>query len=78
MRTSVPRGPFSRSATSVVFRPSVDLSLTATIMSPGRRPALYAGEPGNGAMTIVLPLRAETGHADAVIARPSGLRRMAW
>ena len=36
----VPRGPFSRSATSVVVRPSVFLSLTSRITSPGRRPAL--------------------------------------
>src|SRR5581483_11640024 len=47
--------PFSRSATSVVVRWSVGFSFTFTIRSPGRSPALYAGEPGNGAPTIVLP-----------------------
>ena len=39
MVTCVPRGPFSRSATSVVLRLSVDLSFTFMMMSPRRRPA---------------------------------------
>jgi len=38
--TLVPRCPLSRSAISVVFRPSVGLSSTITMMSPGRKPAL--------------------------------------
>ena len=38
--TTVPLGPFRRSATSVVERLSVGLSSTFTIMSPGRSPAL--------------------------------------
>jgi hypothetical protein len=39
MATCVPRGPFSRSATSVVVRLSVGLSFTFMMMSPGRMPA---------------------------------------
>ena len=38
---------------AVVSRPSTLLPLTATIASPGRKPALYAGEPTKGATTTV-------------------------
>src|SRR5437879_13758484 len=57
MRTTVPLGPLSRSATSAVLSPSVDLSSTFVITSPGRMPALYAGEPTKGARTTVRPSR---------------------
>ncbi len=41
----------------VVDRLSVFLSFTSTMTSPGRMPALYAGEPLNGASTMVFPFR---------------------
>ena len=58
--TTVPFGPFNMSATSVVVRPSVLLSSTFKITSPGRMPARYAGEPTNGASTTVRPSRGTT------------------
>ena len=47
----VPFGPFSISATSELLSPWVLLLSTNMIMSPGRMPARYAGEPGMGAST---------------------------
>ena len=47
-------------ATSAIVSPSVFLSFTIIIVSPGRSPALYAGEPPNGADTTVRPFRDPT------------------
>ena len=52
---------------SVVFRLSVFLPLTSMITSPGRMPALYAGDPLNGAMHDRLAVAALHRHADAVV-----------
>ena len=60
MWTVVPLGPFRRSATSLVLMLSVGLPSTAAMMSPGRMPALYAGVPTKGAMTMTLLLRGPT------------------
>src|SRR5579885_1962595 len=60
--TMVPRGPFSILATLSVCSfgeessPTADFPLTDSITSPGRRPALNAGEPGIGATTNVTSL----------------------
>ena len=58
--TGVPFGPFSMPETSVTVACSVLLSFTDTISSPGRSPALKAGDPSKGYITTTLPSGAPT------------------
>ena len=53
-RSKLPKMP-RRSATSAEVRLRAFLSLIAKMTSPGRKPALKAGELGNGYTTTVGP-----------------------